>query len=68
MDYVYYYAWPACFVYNGRHLADMNTNTLCDCGIIRELLQVLQWEGLDGHAQLSIVMCLSMLTEDRGKP
>ena len=44
-----------------------NTETVCEGGVVRDLLRILQWEGLDGHAQLSIVMCLSMLTEDRGK-
>ena len=43
-----------------------NTETVCESGVVRHLLGILQWEGLDGHAQLSIVMCLSMLTEDRG--
>ena len=45
----------------------INTETLCESEIVKHLLTILQWEGLDGHAQLSIVMCLSMLTEDRGK-
>jgi hypothetical protein len=43
-----------------------NTESVCESGVVRQLLGILQWEGLDGHAQLSIVMCLSMLTEDRG--
>ena len=47
-------------------IAATNTETVCDSGVVRHLLGILQWEGLDGHAQLSIVMCLSMLTEDRG--
>ena len=43
-----------------------NTETVCEGGVVRDLLRILQWEGLDGHAQLSVVMCLSMITEDRG--
>ena len=60
------YGCPGLFG-NGRHIAGVNTDTLCESGIIKELLRVLQWEGFDGHAQLTIIMCLSMLVEDRGE-